>query len=160
MKKYILTLLLLAASSAQAQWVNATADNGFDPPFRYSTCDDKIKKGKWLKVEKFKDTQVLLLIYVGFACEDFPKVEYSFKMDTGYHKINSVGAKSSDKKKIYLQFDVAKESGEYFAKCKELKIRITDSGCGTEIYQFDMTGSANAYTWVDEDPRFKKKPQK
>lgn len=150
----------MAASSSQAQWQNETADNGFDPKFRYSTCDDKIKTGKWLKLEKFKDTQVLLLIYVGYACDDFPKVEYSFKMDTGYHKIKSIGAKSSDKKKIYLQFDVKKESGEYFAKCKELKIRINDGVCGIEIYQFDMTGSASAFTWVDEDPRFKKQPEK
>ena len=149
MKKYILTLILLtAATISNAQWKNEESDNGFDPKFRYSTVDEQTNSTRWLKIEKYKDTQTLLLVYLGFVCTENPTIELSYKMDTGWCKFKVLGMTSSGKKKVYISDNIEKDFGDAFAKSSLLKIRVDDDYCGTNVYSFSMAGSKAALDWV------------
>jgi hypothetical protein len=157
MKKYIfITIAMFAALNCKAQWVNEVSDNGFDPKFHYSTCNEASTTHRWLKVSKMTDSTFLFLVYLGYVCTETPTIEYSFKMDTGWTKYTLSGLTSKDKKKIYLTDDLVSHYGDAFAKCSILKIRVDDSHCGKNIYEFNMTGSSAALEWVRRDMKPKK----
>jgi hypothetical protein len=157
MKKYIIiTITMLAALTCKAQWVNAVADNGFDPKFNYSTCDETTYANKWLKIQKMTDSTMLFLVYLKYVCVDKPTIEYSFKLDTGWTKFTYYGLTSADKSKIYLSYDLEGNFGDAFSKATILKIRVDDKHCGKTVYEFNMAGSAAALAWVRKDMRPKK----
>lgn len=149
MKKYIFTLVLLTvATISNAQWKNEEVDNGFDAKFRYSTVDEQTNTSRWLKIEKYKDSQTLLLVYLGYVCTNSPIIELSFKLDTGWCKFKVTGITATAKKKVYISDDVVKDFGDAFAKSSLLKIRVDDDYCGLNIYSFNMAGSKAALDWV------------
>jgi hypothetical protein len=150
MKKYILSLIFLSVGVCKAQWVNKTSDNGFDDPYNYSICTAAENNRIWLKLEKLTDSSVLLYIFMMYVCKDKPLIDYSFKTDTGYFKTSDIGLKDDEGKRIYLMYELSLNNtlGNIWCRSLQLRIRISDGACGTDIYTFNMTGSASALRWV------------
>lgn len=147
MKNIFTTLLVFFCTSlANAQWKTETIDNGFDPPFRVAYTNDG--QSKFLKLTKFSDSSVMLTMYEGYVCEERPVVELSFKMDTGWAKFAVYGLTSTDSKKVYISTDVVNSFGDAFSKASVLRIRLNDGHCGTNMSEFNMTGSAAALKFI------------
>jgi hypothetical protein len=151
MKKYIFLILMSLLSESKAQWTTKTVDNGFDSAYRVAICHSTTGK-EFLKMIKMSDGNVLLLIYTGYVCTESPSIEYTYKTVTGWELFTSTGVTSDDNKKVYLSANL--ESSimlPYFKSTTTFKIRIDDDHCGKTIYEFNMTGSAKAFEFIETD---------
>lgn len=151
MKKLIIAIALLIAGKASGQWETKKVDNGFDPPYHIAVCYDK--KSNFLKLENFGEGKVAMILYTGYFCTEQPFVELSYLMDTGWSKFSGAAImRTTDQKKIIISINIENAMSDEFRKSKLLKIRVDDEHCGKQIYEFTMTGSTYALSYVKNSP--------
>ena len=148
MKKVILTVAtVLIAGLSNAQWKTRTVNNGFDDV--YKICHTAYDNNAILKLEHLKNGHVLFYIQGGYYCDEDPIVDLSFLVKNEWVKYTIIGTRGSQNDAVYFEDDLEiAEFSESFLQCSSLKIRINETYCDTEIYQFNMSGSTNAFNFI------------
>ena len=149
MKKTILTVAtLILANVSLAQWTNKNVDNGFDDP--YKICYTKESNKAILKLENV-DGEIALYLQGGYFCDDNLRVDISLMVNGQWEKYSTIGTKSEDSKAVFLIDDLA--SSELiinFLNATSIKLRVNETYCETEYYQFNMSGSTSAYKFITQ----------
>ena len=146
MKKFILlTAVLLCTAVSYGQWEYKTVNNGFDPPYKVAYTAGK----NYLKME-LVDTLVSFYIVAGYTCDAYPTVDISFATPSGTHVYKVSGNTSSNNSIVFLVDNMAALPGfvDDFKAATSVRIRINESYCDTEIFEFKMTGSTAAYNFM------------
>ena len=149
MKKAILTVAtVLITGLSLAQWTKKTVNNGFDEP--YKICYTATNNGGYLKLEGGL-SKVSFYISGSYYCEDSPMVNISFLVNNEWVKHSVWGNRSNDHKTVFFTFDLANEVFfNDFLNSSSVKIRVNESYCTSDIYEFNMTGSTEAYNFIKQ----------
>jgi hypothetical protein len=143
----LLAGLLLCSTVSYGQWVYKTVDNGFDAPYKIAYSGSK----GFIKMENV-DGAVSFYIVAGYTCEDNPTVDISFTTPSGVKVYTVTGTTSSNNEVVFLIDDMTALPGfvEDFKAATLVKIRINESFCDTDIYEFKMSGSTAAYNFMSK----------
>lgn len=152
MKKSIAILVMLLSFGIElsAQWTYKTVDNGFDEPFRVAYAESTTGKEFIKLYNSTISGYVGLLMYEGYMCSKKPGVEMSFLVNGTWEKYELLYGLTSEDKKLFYILTSVKSIETDFRAASKLKIRVTDDHCGTEIYEFNMQGSAAALDFMLE----------
>jgi hypothetical protein len=139
MKKVInLVLAVLITGCINAQWSYKLIDNGFDEPYRIAHTAEN--NGAFLKLEKV-DTFVIWYIQGGYYCDDKPDIDVVFVVKGVNKKYNLKGTKNEN-------LDIDENLNADFKGASSVKIRINESYCTSEVYEFNMVGGKAAYDFM------------
>ena len=145
MKNLLVVVGLALSSTANAQWITRTVDNGFDDPYRiaYTQSDNML-----LKLENV-DGKVWVYIANGYTCDDELTVDVSFIVNGVSKKYTFNAFTSDDGGNVFFIGDLVNENCVAdFRACTSVKIRINDTTCGSEIHQFNMSGSTSSLKFI------------
>jgi len=147
MKTLLLVIGLALSYTASAQWVSKTINNGFDAPYKIAYTD--VAQNQWLKLENYNNE---ISFYIGgvYICDDNVSVDISFLINGIYQKYNIESCSVSDDNTTVFFVDnlTTHEMLSSFKTASSIKIRINDTTCDSEIYEFKMSGSTTAYNYV------------
>jgi hypothetical protein len=148
MKKLLLALatVTLFTTTSFSQWISKKIDNGFDTPYYIAYTQDG--QNEFLKLENYKG----IAFYMGgvYICDESVSVDILFLVNNEYQKYNIKGNVSDNRKTLFMVDDLNSDS-EFLADFKaasSVRIRVNDTTCDTEIYEFKMTGSTAAFNTV------------
>ena len=148
MKKLLLALatVTLFTTTSFSQWVSKKIDNGFDNPYYIAYTQDG--QNAFLKLENYKG----IAFYMGgvYICDESVSVDISFLVNGEYQKYTATGNVSENRKTVFMIDDLNSDP-EFLADFKAasvVRIRVNDTTCDTEIYEFKMTGSTAAFNTV------------
>lgn len=148
MKKVInLLLAVLITGCVSAQWKYEKVDNGFDEP--YALAYTEKNNGAFLYMIKL-DTAVVLFLGGGYYCDDKPKIDVVLNVNKVDQKFEFVGYKSKSSDQIYITWDMDENPKfiKAFKDADNIKIRVNESYCTSEIYTFNMMFAYLAYNYV------------
>ena len=147
MKTLLLVIGLALSYTASAQWVSKKIDNGFDAPYKIAYTD--VAQNQWLKLENYNNE---ISFYIGgvYICDDNVSVDISFLINGTYEKYNLLDCYTSEDNTTVFFIDnlATHEILTSFKSASSIKIRINDTTCDSEIYEFKMSGSTAAYNFV------------
>jgi hypothetical protein len=146
MKTILFTLGLVLSYTASAQWTYKTIDNGFDDPYKiaYTAEDD----GSWLKLENI-DGEISFYIGGGYTCDENLTVDLSFMVNGVYKKYSYDARTSSNKDNVFFIENLLNAIClADFKACSSVKVRVNDTTCDTETYEFKMSGSTAAFNFM------------
>jgi len=148
MKKLLLALVTvtLFTTTSFSQWVSKKIDNGFDTPYYIAYTQDG--QNAYLKLENYKG----IAFYMGgvYVCDESVGVDISFLVNEEYQKYYITGNVSDNRKTLFMVNDLNSDP-KFLADFKaatSIRIRVNDTTCDTEIYEFKMTGSTAAFNTV------------
>lgn len=145
-KLLVLISVSLFSFSALSQWVVRKIDNGFDTPYKIAYTEDG--QSEFLKLENYKG----IAFYIGgvYVCDESVTVDISFLVNGEYKKYNVTGRTSENRKTLFMVDDLNSDPNLLadFKAASSVKIRVNDTTCDTEIYEFKMTGSTAAYNAI------------
>jgi hypothetical protein len=148
MKKLLLTLatVTLFTTTSFSQWISKKIDNGFDTPYYIAYTQDG--QNEFLKLENYKG----IAFYMGgvYICDESVSVDILFLVNNEYQKYNIKGNVSDNRKTLFMVDDLNSDSKFLadFKAASSVRIRVNDTTCDTEIYEFKMTGSTAAFNTV------------
>ena len=147
MKTLLITIGLVLSYTASAQWVSKTVDNGFDTPYKIAYTD--VARDQWLKLENYNNE---ISFYIGgvYICDGIVSVDMSFLVNGVYQKYTIEECYTSDDSETVFFVDnlTTHEMLSSFKSASLIKIRINDTTCDSETYEFRMSGSTAAYNFV------------
>lgn len=149
MKHLILVIsIILVTLNSFSQWIVKKIDNGFDTPYKIAYTEDG--QNAFLKLENYKG----IAFYMGgvYVCDDSPTVDISFLVNGEYQKYYTIGKVSENRKTLFMIDDLNSDL-EFLADFKaatSVRIRVNDTTCDTEIYEFNMAGSTAAYDAISK----------
>ena len=147
MKNLLLIIVLLCSVSAQSQWAYETVDNGFDEAYKIAYT--KRVSGAFLKLENIDGEIIFYLQGVFFCDDDDTKVDISYMVAGKWEKYNGSGIVSNDQTIVFLEPNML-TSGmlEDFKAATSVKIRIRQTYCDEQIFEFNMSGSTKALNFM------------
>lgn len=147
MKNLLLIIVLLCSVSAQAQWTYETVDNGFDESYKIAYT--KRVSGAFLKLENVDGDIILYIQGIFFCDDDDTEVDISFMVAGKWQKYNSTGLVSNDQTTVFIEPNML-TSGmlEDFKAATSVKIRIRQTYCDEQIYEYNMSGSTKALNFM------------
>jgi hypothetical protein len=147
MKTLLITIGLVLSYTASAQWVSKTVNNGFDDPYKIAYTD--VAKDQWLKLENYNNE---ISFYIGgvYICDGIVSVDMSFLVSGVYQKYTIEECYTSDDSGTVFFVDnlTTHEMLSSFKSASSVKVRINDTSCDSEVYEFKMSGSTAAYNFV------------
>ena len=149
MKTLLLILGLALSYTASAQWKYETVNNGLDEPYRiaYTAEND----GSWLKLENVKG-EVSFYIAGGYTCEDYVTVDVSFLVNGVYKKYTFNAVTSGDGDVVFFMDNLLiADCLVDFKACTSLKLRVNDTSCGADTFEFKMSGSTAALNFISKE---------
>jgi hypothetical protein len=147
MKKLLLSIFtLLLIESTYAQWINKSVNNGFDDPYRI--CYTKESNETVLKLENV-DGDIVLYLQGGYFCDDAPIVDISFLVNGAWKKYATEATKGTQSNSLFLVDDMSTSNALVdFLNATSVKLRVNESHCENNYYQFNMSGSTAAYKFI------------
>jgi len=147
MKKLILAIATLTTTLTFGQWTNRTVNNDFDPEYRIAY--NRALDGTLLKLED-DDGELAFYVQNTYTCSDQPIVDLVFIFADGTKEVYELQCvTSSDREAVFMSADLNKESFmPAFKRAVKLKIRVNDSYCKTETFEFNMSGSTSAINFM------------
>jgi hypothetical protein len=146
MKKLLLALatVTLFTTTSFSQWVSKKIDNGFDTPYYIAYTQDG--QDAFLKLENYKG--IAFYISGVYICDESVGVDISFLVNGEYQKYYTTGNVSDNRKTVFMVMILIQIFLADFKAASVVRIRINDTTCDTEIYEFKMTGSTSAFNTV------------
>ena len=146
MKTLLLTVGLALSYTASAQWKYEKIDNGFDDSYKIAYTETN--NDGWLKLEN-DEGQIFFYISGGYTCSESLTVDLSFMVNGVYKKYTYSATTSESKKSVYFIDNLLTEDClADFKSCTTLKVRVNDTACTTETYEFKMSGSTAALNFM------------
>lgn len=149
MKKMILTVAtILTVGLVNAQWTKKTVNNGLDEP--YKICYTATNNGAFLKLEG-DASEIAFYVAGGYYCEDSPLVDISFLVNNQWQRHSLWGNTTSDNKAVFFTMNLQNEPFfKDFLNATSVKLRVNETYCENEVYQFNMTGSTSAFNFLNK----------
>jgi hypothetical protein len=145
MKNLLVIVGLALSYTANAQWVTRTVNNDFDDPYRIAYTKDN---DMLLKLENV-DGEVWVYVANGYTCDDELTVDASFIVNGVAKKYTFNAFTSTNRENVFFIVDLINENCLIdFKACTSVKIRVNDTTCNDEIYQFNMSGSTAAVKFI------------
>ena len=146
MKTLLLTVGLALSYTASAQWKYEKIDNGFDDAYKIAYTETN--NDGWLKLEN-DEGQIFFYISGGYTCDDNLTVDLSFLVNGVYKKYTCNATTSESRKSVYFINDLLNaDCLADFKACTILKVRVNDTACASETYEFKMSGSTSALNFL------------
>ena len=101
-------------------------------------------------VDSYRATVFVCIIYHRHG-ESHPSVV--FQLGQEVYKVSGTGIKSEASDIIFFTPNLLNEefqTVDWFKKCSKLKIRINESYCTTEYYEFNMSKSSSALDFMSK----------
>lgn len=142
----LLVCILLFSTSSYGQWVISKIDNKFDEIYVIAYTEDG--QQQYLKLENYNG--MVLYLTNTYICSETVIVDLSFFVNEDYKKYKTHAKVSSNHKTVFIEDNISEDTLmlQDFKDASLLKVRINDPLCDTEVYQFNMKGSAEAYEAV------------
>ena len=150
MKTLTLIFFLLLSLTSYSQWVYKTITDGFDDPYKIAYTDNPT--GAYLKMENV-DGKIAFYIKGGYFCDDQVTYDFVFQLGQEVYKVSGIGLKSQSSEIIFFTSNLLDEefqTVDWFKKCSKLKIRINESYCTTEYYEFNMSKYSSALDFMSK----------
>jgi hypothetical protein len=148
MKNLLLPLIctLLFNTNLFSQWVINKIDNNFDDVYVIAYTEDG--QQQYLKLENYNG--IVLYLTNTYICSETVIVNLSFFVNGEYKRHKTHAKVSSNHKTVFIEDDISEDTLmlQDFKDASLLKVRINDPICDTEIYEFKMQGSTEAYEAV------------
>jgi len=146
MKKLLLLMLLVPMLGA-AQWSYENVDNGFDEAYKIAYT--KRVAGAWLKLENVDDEIVMYIQGIYFCDDPDTEVDASYKVNGVWQKYTGSGLVSNDQTTVFIEPNLLESKMlSDFKAATSIKIRIRQTYCEEQIYEFNMTGSTKALNYM------------
>ena len=147
MKKIIVTVgLMLIGFNSLAQWTYQVVDNGFDEKYRIAYTAKN--NNAILKLEN-ADGDIIFYLQGGYFCDENPNVDLVFIVNGEGKKYSMNCTKSNDNSCLFFTEDLATSNAfEDFKACTYVKVRVNESYCDNEVYNFNMSKSTTAYNYI------------
>jgi len=147
MKKIIVTVgLMLIGFNSLAQWTYQVVDNGFDEKYRIAYTAKN--NNAILKLEN-ADGDIIFYLQGGYFCDENPNVDLVFIVNGEGKKYSMNCTKSNDNSCLFFTEDLATSNAfEDFKACTSVKVRVNESYCDNEVYNFNMSKSTTAYNYI------------
>lgn len=132
------------------QWKYQDVNNGLDEPYKIA-YNTHTPSNVFLKLENLDDGSICLYLTNGYFCTDYPFTEVSFKIGSEWKKFEFNSVKSTDNYEcIFITFDMESNADlvNAFKSANLVRIRVNDDYCGSNIYDFNMSNSANAFNFM------------
>ena len=101
-----------------------------------------------MKLEK-SDDAVIFYIQGTYFCSDLPFVEMSFFVKNKWVRHYTTGFKNSQSDVVFLSENIELEPYFIdFLNATNVKIRVNEEFCPTDIYEFNMSGSTSAFNFL------------
>lgn len=151
MKNLVLVLFIVCFSNlSYSQWVYKKVDNKIDPSYKIAYCSSKDKTA-FLKMENVEG-EIAFYVSGSYFCDDYPTVDMALKCGTESLKYTFNCAKSSDSSTIFILDNLNAEENkiflDHFKKGASLVLRVNESHCQDEYYEFVMTSSTAAFDFM------------
>lgn len=153
MKNIILFFsMVLFSNLLHSQWVYKKIDNKIDVPYKIAYCSAKGNSG----ILKLENVEGEMAFYVmgSFFCDDYPTVDIGIVCGTETFRYSFNCAKSSDSSTIFILDDLKEEANQiflgHFKKASSLSLRVNESHCTDEYYDFKMSGSTAAFDFMSK----------
>lgn len=145
--KKLLLLLMLMPMMVSAQWSYETVDNGFDESYRIAYT--KRVGGAWLKLENVDDEIVMYIQGIYFCDDDDTEVDVSYKVNGVWEKYTGTGLVNTDQTTVFIEPNMLESKMlSDFKAATSVKIRVRQTYCEEQVYEFNMTGSTKALNYM------------
>ena len=145
--KRLLLLVMLVPMMVSAQWSYETVDNGFDEAYKIAYT--KRTDGSFLKLENVDGEIVMYVQGIYFCEDDDTEVDISYKVNGAWEKYTGVGLVSNDQTTVFIEPNLlVSKMLEDFKAATTAKIRIRQSYCNEQIFEYNMTGSTKALNFM------------
>lgn len=147
MKNLFLSVaLMLMSFCANSQFVYKSVSSDFDGNYRIAYCQDSY--GNLLKLENV-DGAVVLYITGSYFCDEYPNVDLLFVVN-GEKIVYTLDAiKSNDSRTLFLLDDLGNSNVlKNFFNGSKLKIRVNETNCDDDYFEFSLGNSTNAYNFM------------
>ena len=150
MKKVInLVLAVLITGCINAQWSYKLYNNGFDEPYKMAiTPENNGAYSYMLNV----DSAVVLAIGGGYYCDEYPTIDVVLVVNGLDNKFEFTGYKGGTSDVVYITWDML-DNPEFvtaFKAASQMKVRINETICTSEIYSYKMTSSRAAFDYINK----------
>jgi hypothetical protein len=146
MKNLLIIVFLFVSNLSYGQWVAKTINNNLDEPYKIAYCLSTNKKAI-LKLE-LVGTQLAFYMTGSYFCDEELSVDVALIVNGESKRYQFLSSKSSDNTTVFLVDDilslVQQEFLADFKKCSSAIVRVNESHCTTDIFNFTMSGSTNA----------------
>jgi hypothetical protein len=147
MIKIILSsLLILLSYDADSQFTYKKVNSDFDGDYRIAYSKDEY--GNLLKLENV-DGAIVLYVTSTYFCDENPNVDLLFVVNGEKIVYNTNAYISDDGKTVFLIDDLANSVAiKNFLNGTKLKIRINETNCEDEYFEFNLGNSTNAFNFM------------
>jgi len=147
MKNLFLSVaLMLMSFCANSQFICKSVSSDFDGNYRIAYSQDSY--GNLLKLENV-DGLVVMYITGSYFCDENPNVDLLFFVNGEKFVYNLDGFKSNDSKTLFLIEDLASNLViKYFLNGTKLKVRVNETNCDDDYYEFSLGNSTNAFNFM------------
>jgi len=151
-KIMMMALMMCFVNLSNAQWVYKTINNSIDPSYKIA-YDRSTDDSAVLKMEKTHEGLALYLSG-GYHCDENTTVDIAMIVGKETFRYTFQAYKSSDSQTIFIIDDLLSEDLEIqtflsnFKSCSKFLIRINESHCTDDYYEFLMTGSTKAVEFM------------
>jgi hypothetical protein len=146
MKTILLFIGLALNFIVNAQWKYETINNGFDDPYKIAYTSEN--NNAVLKLENV-DGDVCFYLQGGYHCDETPEVDLLFMVNGSSKRYTITGSISENKKCVFFTFYLlSSDFLEDFKNCSSLRIRVNESVCTNDLYNFNMTNSTAAFNYI------------
>jgi len=148
MKTKMITLAMCATTFMSfAQWTYKNVNSDFDGTFKKAYT--QINNNGFLGMEK--DDKPFLFLYGTYFCDDTAYVDLVFHVNGNKKLYSLYVTKSTDSHYYYFEKDIwTEEFTKDFKDASKCYIRVNQSHCTKDYYQFIMTNSSAAYNFINE----------
>lgn len=149
-KLVLIVVILVFHLKLNAQWITKKVDNGFDEP--YKICYNRNQYGDLLKLEDFGGI-ITLYIQQDYFCDDEVNIDVAFLVNGEWKRYNLDRGVVNGVMIIQADLSINSEFPEFsknFRLCTKFKVRLNNTTCEPEIFEFNMSGSTAALTFMSK----------
>lgn len=150
MKKYILLSLVLLSLNANSQWIAKTIKSDFDGSFKKAYTKDSGVGYLIMEAPVEEDsTSPFFALSGSYFCDDVAYIDFILVVKGENKKYSLKGTKSRDSRMYYFEDEVWNDEFiSDFKNASKCLIRVNQDYCTNEYYDFNMSGSTQAYNFV------------
>ena len=155
-KVLLLTLFMcLTTIISHGQWTYKTINSEFDGQFKkaYTTTNNGgyliMEVGDGSYEDTIQITRPFLALSGSYFCDDYTNIDFVFIVNGVNKKYELMGIKSSDSKLYFFNESIwTDEFIKDFKSASKCSIRVNQDYCQADYYQFNFSGSTNAYNFI------------
>ncbi len=152
MRKMNLFIILLLTTVTYSQWTYNTITSDFDGTFKKAFTKTVNDGYLFMEEPEQNENDSIKSPFIGlkgtYFCDDKTIIDFVLKTSTESKKYEIYATKSRDSKSYFFDFIWDAEFLKYFKSANKVSIRVRQSYCEDDFYEFNFNGSTNAYNFI------------